>query len=114
MDNRTELPKPGKKGKRRFYRGRVAPRVGIEDQVVKVAVPEGSRSRAMSRSMVQDLVISAKATCYQRERWVTPDGRPRVLAPVAGRDHWPFWPRTLRRFVLMQVHIRDNRRCPGW
>ena len=59
MDNATEPPKPGKKGKRRF-RGRVAPRVGIEDQVVKVAVPEGSRFKGYEPFLVQDLVISAK------------------------------------------------------
>ena len=80
MDNATEPPKPGKKGKRRF-RGRVAPRVSIEDQVVKVAVPEGSRFKGYEPFLVQDLVISAKATCYQRERWVTPDGRS-ILAPL--------------------------------
>jgi len=35
----------------------------------------------MSRSLVQDLVISAKATCYQRERLITPDGST-ILAPL--------------------------------
>ena len=80
MDNATEPPKPGKKGKWRF-RGRVAPRVSIEDKVVKVAVPEGSRFKGHEPVLVQDLVISANATCYQRERWVTPDGRT-ILAPL--------------------------------
>ena len=99
MDNATEPPKPGKKGKRRF-RGRVAPRVGIEDQVVKVAVPEGSRFKGYEPFLVQDLVISAKATCYQRERWVTPDGRS-ILAPLPDGIIGHFGPE-LRRFVLMQ------------
>ena len=80
MDNATEPPKPGKKGKWRF-RGKVAPRVSIEDQVVTVAVPEGSRFKGHEPFLVQDLVISANATCYQRERWVTPDGRT-ILAPL--------------------------------
>jgi hypothetical protein len=31
--------------------------------------------------LVQDLVISANATCYLRERWVTPDGQT-ILAPL--------------------------------
>ena len=101
MDNATEPPKPGKKGKRRF-RGRVAPRVGIEDQVVKVAVPEGSRFKGYEPFLVQDLVISAKATCYQRERWVTPDGRS-ILAPLPDGIIGHFGPE-LRRFVLMQYH----------
>ena len=41
MDKGTEPAKPGK-GKRRF-RGKVTPRVSVEDQVVKVAVPDRSR-----------------------------------------------------------------------
>ena len=80
MDQGTEPAKPAKREKRRF-RGKVTPRVSIEDQVVKVAVPEGSRFKGYEPFLVQDLVISAKATCYQRERWVTPDGRT-ILAPL--------------------------------
>ena len=101
MDNATEPPKPGKKEKRRF-RGRVAPRVSIEDQVVKIAVPEGSRFKGYEPFLVQDLVISAKATCYQRERWVTPDGRT-IVAPLPEGIDGHFGPE-LRRFVLMQYH----------
>jgi hypothetical protein len=52
--------------------------------------------------LVQDLVISAKATCYQRERWVTPDGRT-ILAPLPEGIDGHFGPE-LRRFVLMQYH----------
>jgi hypothetical protein len=51
---------------------------------------------------VQDLVISAKATCYQRERWVTPDGRT-ILAPLSEGIDGHFGPE-LRRFVLMQYN----------
>jgi Transposase IS66 family len=101
MDNATEPPKPAKKGKRRF-RGKVAPRVKVEDQVVKVAVPEGSRFKGHEPFLVQDLVISANATCYQRERWVTPDGRT-ILAPLPEGIEGHFGPE-LRRFVLMQYH----------
>ena len=101
MDNATEPPKPGNKGKWRF-RGKVTPRVKIEDQVVKVAVPEGSRFKGYEPFLVQDLVISAKATCYQRERWVTPDGRT-ILAPLPEGIEGHFGPE-LRRFVLMQYH----------
>ena len=80
MDKATEPPNPaGKDRKRR--RGKVAPRVAIENKVVKAAVPEGSRFKGHEPFLVQDLVISATATCYQRERWVTPDGRT-VLAPL--------------------------------
>jgi hypothetical protein len=101
MDNATEPLKPAKKGKRRF-RGKVTPRVKVDDLVVKVAVPEGSRFKGHEPFLVQDLVISAKATCYQRERWVTPDGRT-ILAPLPAGIEGHFGPE-LRRFVLMQYH----------
>ena len=80
----------------------MTPRVKIEDLVVKVAVPEGSRFKGHEPFLVQDLVISAKATCYQRERWVTPDGRT-ILAPLPDGIEGHFGPE-LRRFVLMQYH----------
>jgi hypothetical protein len=100
MDKGTEPAKPGK-GKRRF-RGKVTPRVSVEDQVVKVAVPDGSRFKGHEPFLVQDLMISARATCYQRERWVTPDGRT-ILAPLPEGVDGHFGPE-LRRFVLMQYH----------
>src|SRR6202795_4292270 len=98
MDQETEPPK---KGKRRF-RGKVTLRVTVEDHVVKVAVPEGSRFKGHEPFLVQDLVISARATCYQRERWVTPDGQT-ILAPLPEGIDGHFGPE-LRRFVLMQYH----------
>jgi hypothetical protein len=101
MDDATEPLKPATKRKRRL-RGKVTPRVKIEDQVVKVAVPEGSRFKGHEPFLVQDLVISAKATCYQRERWVTPDGRT-ILAPLPEGIEGHFGSE-LRRFVLMQYH----------
>jgi hypothetical protein len=101
MDNATEPPKPARMEKRRF-RGKVTPRVKIEDRVVRVAVPEGSRFKGYEPFLVQELVISATATCYQRERWVTPDGRT-ILAPLLDGIDGHFGPE-LRRFVLMQYH----------
>jgi hypothetical protein len=98
MDKATE---PAKKGKRRF-RGKVTPRVKIEDRVVKAAVPEGSRFKGHEPFLVQDLVFSATAICYQRERWVTPDGRT-ILAPLPEGIDGHLGPE-LRRFVLMQYH----------
>ena len=38
-------------------------------------------SSAIPLFLVQDLVISAKATCYLRERWITPDGQT-IVAPL--------------------------------
>jgi len=81
MDKATEPAKPAEKQTRRF-RGKVAPRVIIEDLVIKAAaVPEGSCFKGHEPFLVQDLVISANATCYQRERWVTPDGCT-IVAPL--------------------------------
>ena len=101
MDKATELPEPAGKDKKQ-RRGRVAPRVAVENRVVKVSVPGGSRFKGHEPFLVQDLVISATATCYQRERWVTPDGRT-VLAPLPEGVAGHFGPE-LRRFVLMQYH----------
>jgi hypothetical protein len=101
MDNATEPPKPAQRERRRL-RGKVTPRVIVADQVVKVVVPEGSRFKGYEPFLVQDLVISAKATCYRRERWVTPDGRT-ILAPLPEGIDGHFGPE-LRRFVLMQYH----------
>jgi Transposase IS66 family len=100
MDKGTEPAKPSK-GKRRF-RGKVSPRVSIEDHVVKVAAPDGSRFKGHEPFLVQDLVISVRATCYQRERWIAPDGRT-ILAPLPAGIDGHFGPE-LRRFVLMQYH----------
>jgi len=101
MDKGTQPPKPLDKGKRRF-RGKVTPRVGVEERVVDVGVPEGSRFKGYEPFLVQDLVISARATCYLRERWITPDGRT-ILAPLPDGIDGHFGPE-LRRFVLMQYH----------
>ena len=101
MDKVTEPPKPDKQGKQRF-RGKVTPRVKIEERLVKASAPEGSRFKGYEPFLVQDLVISATATCYRRERWVTPDGRT-ILAPLPDGIDAHFGPE-LRRFVLMQYH----------
>jgi len=65
MDEGTEPPKPGKQEKRRG-RGKLTPRVSIEEKVVKASVPPGSRFKGHEPFLVQDLGISVRATCYQR------------------------------------------------
>jgi hypothetical protein len=83
-------------------RGKVTPRVKIEEKVIRIEVPAGSVFKGHEPFLVQDLVISANATCYLRERWVTPDGRT-ILAPLPEGIDGHFGPE-LRRFVLMQYH----------
>ena len=101
MDKATDATKRKKLIKRRG-RGKVTPRVSIEDQVITAAVPPGSRFKGHEPFLVQDLVISVSATRYQRERWITPDGRT-ILAPLPEGVDGHFGPE-LRRFVLMQYH----------
>src|SRR3984957_6524516 len=102
MDKGTEPPKPAKKEKPRRGRGKVTPRVVVGEKVITTEIPPGSRFKGYEPFLVQDLVISVRATRYQRARWVTPDGRT-VLAPLPEGIEGPFGPE-LRRFVLMQYH----------
>jgi hypothetical protein len=101
MDKATEPAKPDRP-ETRPRRGKVRPRVSIEDRVLKVAPPAGSRFKGYETYLVQDLVLSVRAIRYRRERWVTPDGRTIVAAlPEGTKGH--FGP-DLRRFALMQYH----------
>jgi hypothetical protein len=100
MDKATTR-KPPRQGTRRG-RGKSTPRVIIEDQVVKAAVPQGSRFRGYESFTVQNLVLRAQVIRYRRERWVTPDGQ-MVVAPLPAGIAGHFGS-DLRRFVLMQHH----------
>jgi Transposase IS66 family len=101
MDKATEPAEPGwQKGRPR--RGKVRPRVSIEDRVLTATAPPGSRLKGYETYLVQDLVLSVRAIRYKRQRWVTPDGQTIVAAlPEGTTGH--FGP-DLRRFVLMQYH----------
>jgi hypothetical protein len=101
MEKGTAPPKPEKQEKRPG-RGKVTPRVEVEEEVIGVEIPPGSIFKGHEPFLVQDLVISAKATCYLRERWITPEGRT-ILAPLAQGIEGHFGPE-LRRFVLVQYH----------
>ncbi len=89
----------------------VTPRVSIDEKVIEAAVPPGSRFKGYERFLVQDLVISVHATCYQRERWPTPDGRT-IPAPLPEGIAGHFGPE-LRRFVLMQHHQGQSAASPA-
>jgi hypothetical protein len=101
MDQGTAPPKPPTQGKQ-TGRGKVTPRVKVEEEVIRVEIPRGSIFKGHEPFLVQDLVISAKATRYLRERWITPDGRA-ILAPLPQGIDGHFGPE-LRRFVLVQYH----------
>jgi hypothetical protein len=91
----ANAPKPsGKRGQHR-RRGKVMPRVPIEDRVIKAQVPPGSRFKGYETFVVQGIVLRAEAP----RRYVT-DGNdgprrkePMVFAPlpagVTGRRYAP-------------------------
>jgi len=101
MERATE-PKPprGSHGRRR--RGKVVPRVAVEERVLRAAVPPGSRFRGYQDFLVQDLVLRTEAVRYRRERWLTPEGQ-LIVAPLPGGVDGHFGPE-LRRYVLAQYH----------
>ena len=103
MAEASEPKLPSTRGKHR-RRGKITPRVAIEDRVIKARVPPGSRFKDYETFVVQDIVLHAEAIRYRyrRERWVTPDGT-MVLAPLPAGVNGHFGPE-LRRFVLSQYH----------
>src|SRR3954451_14777389 len=101
MEEASE-PKPPSTRDGRRGRGQVTPRVAVEDQVIEVTVPPGSRFKGYADFVVQELVLRARCIRYRRERWLTPD-RQLIVAPLPGGVDGHFGPE-LRRFVLAQYH----------
>src|SRR4051812_2737766 len=98
MEEATTPKRRGRPGRRR---GKVVPRVPIETQVLRVAVPPGSQFKGYEPYQLQELEIRARVVRYRRERWLTPDGQTIVASlPPGTRGH--FGPE-LRRWV-MQYH----------
>jgi len=83
-------------------RGKVNPRISVEDRVLRVTVPVGSCFKGYESYLMQELVLSVHAIRYRRERWVMPDGKT-IVAPLPQGTRGHFGP-DLRRFVLMQYH----------
>jgi hypothetical protein len=98
----AEATTPKYRGKPGRRRGKVVPRVPVETQVLRVAVPPGSQFKGYEAYQVQDLEIRARVVRYRRERWLTPDGRT-IVAPLPEGSRGHFGPE-LRRWVLMQYH----------
>jgi hypothetical protein len=101
MEQATE-PKPPRDGKGRRRRGKVEPRVAVEERVLHATVPPGSQFRGYQDFLVQDLVLRTEVVRYRRERWLTPEGQ-LVVAPLPGGVEGHFGPE-LRRYVLAQYH----------
>src|SRR3954469_3259390 len=101
MEKATEPPRGGQRGKRRG-RGKVTPRVAVETEVLRVTAPPGSQFKGYEPYQVQDLVLTARAVRYRRERWLTPIGET-LVAPLPDGIRGHFGPE-LRRYVLMQYH----------
>jgi hypothetical protein len=101
MDKATDPGKPSGQEQRRG-RGKVRPCVSVEDRVLKITAPAGSRFKGYESYLVQELVLTVHAVRYRRERWVTPDGQT-IVAPLPEGTQGHFGP-DLRRFVLMQYH----------
>ena len=100
MEQASE-PKPPHDSEAR-RRGKVVPRVAVEERVLRATVPPGSQFRGYQDFLVQDLVLRTEAVRYRRERWLTPEGQ-LVVAPLPGGVDGHFGPE-LRRYVLAQYH----------
>ena len=107
MDKGTVPAGPASEEKRPV-RGKITPRVKIEEEVIGIEVPPGSVFKGHEAFLVLDLVISATATCYLRERWVT-SRRTDHSGTAAPGNRRPFWPGTasLRADAIPSGSIDD-------
>ena len=82
MDKATDIKSGDKQVGKKKPRG---PKLDMErvsrEEILRVNVPAGSRFKGYRSFVVRDLVLRAELVRYQRECWVTPDGKT-VLAPL--------------------------------
>jgi len=105
MEKATQ-PSGSGQSRTRGKRGRGAKRLTIShEQIVRAAVPAGSRFKGYEDVLVQDLHWAARVIRYRRERWLTPAGET-VVAPLPAGVTGGFGP-ALRRFVLA-AHVQGQ------
>jgi outer membrane murein-binding lipoprotein Lpp len=98
MDGKQK--KNGKKRKRK----KKAPLRANETKIVKAEnVPAGSEFKGYADFFVQELVIKSVTTCYQREQWLTPDGKT-LTAELNFESEAPHFGPTMCSFVLYQYY----------
>ena len=111
MEQASE-PKPPRASEARRRRGKVVPRVPVEERVLRATVPPGSQFRGYQDFLVQDLVLRTEAVRYRRERWLTPEGQ-LIVAPLPGGVEGHFGPE-LRRYRAGPVPSgADHRAAAG-
>jgi len=101
MEKASTPPAPRGKGGRGGGGGS-ARMASLEERLLSVAVPIGSRFKGYETYVVQNLEIRSRLIRYRRERWLTPDGRT-VTAPLPPGTIGHFGAE-LRRFILSQYH----------
>ena len=95
--------KKNKRGKKRKRRKK-PPLRSDETKIVKAKdVPAGSEFKGYTNFFVQELVIKSVTTCYQREQWLTPEGKT-VTAELDFESAAPHFGPTLCSFVLYQYY----------
>lgn len=98
MDGKKK--KSGKKRKRK----KKPPLEADEKKVVKAKdVPPGSAFKGYADFLVQELIIKSVTTCYQREQWLTPDGKT-ITAELDFESAAPHFGPTLCSFILYQYY----------
>jgi hypothetical protein len=100
METATD-PKPAGGNAEKRRRGGVK-RAVIEERVITVATPPGSRFKGYETTVVQNLVVRPLTIRYRRERWRTPSGET-IVAPLPPGVRGHFGPE-LRRYVLALYH----------
>jgi hypothetical protein len=95
--------KKNKRGKKRKRRKK-PPLRASETKIVKAKdVPAGSEFKGYANFFVQELVIKSVTTCYQREQWLTPEGKT-LTAELDFESAAPHFGPTLCSFVLYQYY----------